>query len=118
MDKSFQPSPQLASYMDKIRAFQKDMLEKSQQAISKTFYLDELDLKCTNPPHHVVGKREMYSKIALLMFYPFRQWNELKYDGSYWRLVRNELKNTSTKKTQYSGRKGLKYFKIYKTDQH
>jgi hypothetical protein len=28
------------------------------------------------------------------------------------------LKNTSTKKTQYSGRKGLKYSKIYKTDQH
>jgi hypothetical protein len=38
MDKSFQPSPQLASYMDKIRAFEKDMLEKRQQAISKTFY--------------------------------------------------------------------------------
>jgi hypothetical protein len=26
------------------------------------------------------------------------------------------LKNTSTKKTQYSERKGLKYFKTYKTD--
>ncbi len=38
MDKSFQPSPQLASYMDKIRAFEKDMLEKCQQAILKTFY--------------------------------------------------------------------------------
>ena len=37
MDKSFQPSPQLASYMDKIRKFEKDMLEKRQQAISKTF---------------------------------------------------------------------------------
>jgi hypothetical protein len=35
MDKSFQPSPQLASYMDKIRKFKKDMLEKRQQAISK-----------------------------------------------------------------------------------
>jgi len=35
MDKSFQPSPQLASYMDKIRKFEKDMLEKRQQAISK-----------------------------------------------------------------------------------
>jgi len=37
MDKSFQPSPQLASYMDKIRKFEKDMLEKRQQAISRTF---------------------------------------------------------------------------------
>ncbi len=37
LDKSFQPSPQLASYMDKIRKFGKDMLEKRQEAISKTF---------------------------------------------------------------------------------
>ena len=37
MDKSFQPSPQLASYMDKIRKFEKHMLEKRKQAISKTF---------------------------------------------------------------------------------
>jgi hypothetical protein len=35
MDKSFQSSPQLASYMDKIRKFEKDMLEKRQQAIAK-----------------------------------------------------------------------------------
>ena len=37
MDKSFQPSPQLASYMDKIRKFENDMLDKHQQVISKTF---------------------------------------------------------------------------------
>ncbi len=37
MDKSFQSSPQLASYMDKIRKFKNEMLEKRQQAISKTF---------------------------------------------------------------------------------
>jgi hypothetical protein len=37
MDKSFRPSPQLTSYMDKIRKFEKDMLEKRQQAITKTF---------------------------------------------------------------------------------
>ncbi len=36
MDKSFQPSPQLTSYMDKIRKFKKDMLENCQQEISKT----------------------------------------------------------------------------------
>jgi hypothetical protein len=35
MDKSFQPSPQLTSHMDKIRKFEKDMLEKRQQAIRK-----------------------------------------------------------------------------------
>jgi hypothetical protein len=53
---------------------------------------DELDLKCTNPPHHVICKREMYAKMALLMFYPFRDLNDLKSNGSYWRLFHNELK--------------------------
>ena len=38
MDKSFQPSPQLASYMDKIRKFEKEMLKKRKQAIFKTFF--------------------------------------------------------------------------------
>jgi hypothetical protein len=37
MVKSFHPSPQLASYMDKIRKFEKDMLEKRQLEISQTF---------------------------------------------------------------------------------
>jgi hypothetical protein len=37
MDKSFQPSPQLTSYMDKIRKFEKEMLEKHQYAISTIF---------------------------------------------------------------------------------
>jgi hypothetical protein len=80
--------------------------------------LNELYLKSTNPPQHVVGKHEMYAKIALLMFYPFQQLNDLKYYESYWKMFHNEHENTSTKKRQYSGRKGLKYFKIYKTDQH
>jgi hypothetical protein len=37
MDKSFQPSPQLTSYMDKIRKFKKNMQEKRRHAISKIF---------------------------------------------------------------------------------
>jgi hypothetical protein len=37
MDKSFQPSPQLTSYIDKIRKFEKEMLEKHQHAISTIF---------------------------------------------------------------------------------
>jgi hypothetical protein len=37
MDKSFQLSPQLTSYMDKIRKFKKNMLNKRQHAISKIF---------------------------------------------------------------------------------
>jgi hypothetical protein len=37
MDMPFQPSPQLTSYMDKIRKFEKEMLEKCQHAISTIF---------------------------------------------------------------------------------
>jgi hypothetical protein len=37
MDKSFQPSPELTSYMDKIRKFEKDIMEKHQEAITKKF---------------------------------------------------------------------------------
>jgi hypothetical protein len=77
----------------------------------KLYPLNELDLKCTNPPQHVVGKCEMYAKIALFMFYPFGQLNDLKCDGSYWKIFHNELE-------KHSRRKGLKYSKIFKTDQH
>jgi hypothetical protein len=37
VDKSFQPSPQQPSYMDKIRKFEKNMLEKRQHETSKIF---------------------------------------------------------------------------------
>jgi hypothetical protein len=37
MDKSFDQSSQLTSYMDKIRKFEKEMLEKRQHEISKIF---------------------------------------------------------------------------------
>jgi hypothetical protein len=37
MDNSFHPSSQLTSYMDKIRKFEKEMLEKRQHEISKIF---------------------------------------------------------------------------------
>ena len=69
--------------------------------------LDELDLKCTNPPRHMVCKREMYAKKALLMFYPFQQLNDLKYDGSYWRLFHNELKKHINKEETVFWKKGF-----------
>jgi hypothetical protein len=34
----------------------------------------------------------MYAKIALVMFFPFRQVNDLKTDGTNWRFFHNELK--------------------------
>ncbi len=69
--------------------------------------LNELDLKCTNPPHHVVGEREMYAKIALLMFYPFQQLNDLKCDGSYWKMLRNELEKHINKEDTVFWKKGF-----------
>ena len=68
---------------------------------------DELDLKCTNPPHHVICKREMYAKMALLMFYPFRDLNDLKSNGSYWRLFHNELKKHINKEKTVFWKKGF-----------
>ena len=69
--------------------------------------LDELDLKCTDPPRHVVCKREMYAKMALLMFYPFRHLNDLKYNGSYWTLFHNELKKHINKEKTVFWKKGF-----------
>jgi hypothetical protein len=69
--------------------------------------LNELKLKCTNPPHHVVGKCGMYAKIALLMFYPFRQLNDLKCDGSYWKMFHNELEKHINKEDTVFWKKGF-----------
>jgi hypothetical protein len=49
----------------------------------------------------------MYAKIALLMFYPFRQLNDLKYDGSYWRLFHNELEKHINKEDTVFWKKGF-----------
>jgi hypothetical protein len=69
--------------------------------------LNELDLKCANPPKHMVGKREMYAKIALLMFYPFQQLNDLKCDGSYWKIFHNELEKYINKEDTVFWKKGF-----------
>jgi hypothetical protein len=55
----------------------------------------------------VVGKHEMYAKIALLMFYPFQQLNDLKYNGSYWRLFHYKLKKHINKEDTVFWKKGF-----------
>ena len=69
--------------------------------------LDELDLKCTDPPRHVVCKREMYAKMALIMFHPFRRLIDLQNDGSYWRLFHNELQKHIKKEDTVFWKKGF-----------
>ncbi len=72
--------------------------------------LNELDLKCTNSAQHVVGKHEMYAKIALLMFYPFQQLNDLEYNRSYWKLFHNELEKHTNKEETVFWKKGFEIF--------
>ena len=37
--------------------------------------------------------REEYAKIALLMFYPFRTVDDIKLQGSHWKLFQRELES-------------------------
>jgi hypothetical protein len=55
----------------------------------------------------VVGKCEMYAKIALLMFYLFPQLNDLKCDGSYWKMLHNELEKHINKEDTVFWKKGF-----------
>jgi hypothetical protein len=43
--------------------------------------LEEHELQKDKPTEESCGKREMYAKMALLMFYPFRQLNKLTCAG-------------------------------------
>ncbi len=49
----------------------------------------------------------MYAKIALLMFYPFQQLNDLKCDGSYWKMFHNELEKHINKEDTVFWKKGF-----------
>ena len=86
----------------KISIYTQDVLLKG-----KLCPLNELDLKCINPPEHMVSKSEMYAKIALLMFYPFRQLNDLKCDESYWKIFHNDLEKHINKEDTIFWKKGF-----------
>jgi hypothetical protein len=45
--------------------------------------MEELELQHDNSTEKTHDAWEMYAKMALLMFYPFRQLKDLKVDGSY-----------------------------------
>jgi hypothetical protein len=49
--------------------------------------LNELQLNAKNPTEDSIDKREMYAKMALLMFYPFRQLTDLTCEKSYWKKI-------------------------------
>ena len=48
--------------------------------------INELSLNIDNTNDEIVLKRrEKYGQIALLLFYPYRDRDDLKLDGSYWK---------------------------------
>jgi len=59
--------------------------------------LIELDIQNENSTEKSHDKREMYAKMALLMFYPYQTLNDIKIDGSYWKKF-NEQRHLYIKK--------------------
>ncbi len=57
--------------------------------------LEELELQKDKPTEESCDKSEMYAKMALLMFYPFHQLNELTCAGSYWKKVLQRITTPS-----------------------
>ena len=51
---------------------------------------EHLDLGSDNPSESAIEMREDYAKMALLVFHPFQQLNDLKYKDSYWRKLDRE----------------------------
>jgi hypothetical protein len=81
-----------------MKLFSKSKLEQSRQ---------ELELQKDKPTEESCDKCEMYEKMALLMFYPFRQLNKLTCAGSYWRKFYKELQHHLNKETTKFWEKGF-----------
>jgi len=62
-----------------------------------------------------VGLREQYTKIALLMFYPFHRIEDLKIEDSFWKLFdQQRTMHVDNKKTTFWSKEVLKSYKTYK----
>lgn len=59
--------------------------------------MKELDLQNKRSTKESRPKRELYAKTALLMFYPLRTLDDIKIDGSFWKLF-NKQRNRFKKK--------------------
>jgi hypothetical protein len=62
--------------------------------------------------------REDYAKLALLMFFPFRKLEDIKLEGSHWKLFHRELTLLKKMNPLPSGQKVLKSYKRSKTVKH
>ncbi len=67
--------------------------------------IEELELHLTNPNEDSIDKHEMYAKMALIMFYPFRELSDLTcIGGSYWKKFNQEL-------TSHHNKEDIKFWK-------
>ncbi len=77
--------------------------------------LKDLQLNTTKPTGESLEKHEIYAKMALLMFYPFRSFVDLTIEGSYWNFFLKNYKDILNTRTQYFGIRDLIYYKILMT---
>ncbi len=70
--------------------------------------LKNLQLNTTKPSEESLDKHEIYAKMALLMFYPFRSLNDLTIEGSYWEKFSQELQRHLERKITNFSKKGFK----------
>ena len=69
--------------------------------------MEELELDNNKSTEQSHDKREMYAKMALLMFYPFRTLNDLKRKGSYWKQFNKQRRRHIQKRTNKFWTKGF-----------
>lgn len=77
------------------------------------FKLQIPDKECDK---NAIEQREYYAKIAMLMFYPFQNFDDLQLNGSYWKLFFQELQFFKRMKALSCGRKGLKFCRILRIE--
>jgi hypothetical protein len=64
-------------------------------------------LNAENSTEDSIDKPEMYAKMALLMFYPFRQLTDLTCKKSYWKKFHLELTKHNKKENKLFWKKGF-----------
>ncbi len=70
--------------------------------------LKDLQLNTTKPTEASYDKHEIYAKMALLMFYPFKSLNDLTIEGSYWEKFSQELQRHLENKITKFSKKGFR----------
>jgi hypothetical protein len=69
--------------------------------------LKDLQLNTTKPTGESLEKHEIYAKMALLMFYPFRSLADLRIEGSYWKKISQQLQSHLEHETTIFWHKGF-----------